>query len=59
MRIEFGYDKNENINNSKWYNGEDELYSFYNTSFNDYHYPILKLKYKVNGKDTTLNKNKV
>lgn len=56
MRIEFGYDKNENINNSKWYNGEDELYSFYNTSFNDYHDPILKLKYKVNGKDTTLNK---
>ncbi len=54
-RIEFGHDQNENINSSKWYNEEDELYSFYNTRYNDYNDRIVSHKYKVNGKDTIHN----
>ncbi|WP_304141336.1 hypothetical protein [Mesoflavibacter zeaxanthinifaciens] len=55
-RIEFGYDKNYNLNSYKWYNSKNELYNFSKTTFNENNDPIIALGYRVKNKDTILNK---
>lgn len=55
-RIEFEYDKNNNLDSYKWYNAKNELYNFSKTTFNKQNDPIIALGYRVNDKDTILNK---
>ncbi|WP_299000574.1 hypothetical protein [uncultured Tenacibaculum sp.] len=55
-RIEFGYDKNYNLNSYKWYNSKNELYNFSKTTFNENNDPVIARGYRVKNKDTTLNK---
>ncbi len=55
-RIEFIYDHNMNLNSSKWYNENNELYDFSKTTFNRHDDPVKSIGYRVKGKDTILNK---
>jgi len=55
-RIEFEYDKSENLNSYKWYNSSNELYNFSKTAFNKNNDPIISIGYNVKNKDTIINK---
>lgn len=56
VRIEYGYDKQNNLSSRKHYNADNELFKYSNTKFNKHNDPIESVSFFISGKDTTQNK---
>lgn len=53
-RIEFFYDEDGNENQSKWYNSENKLYEYYNSTYNSKNDRIQIKKYQVRNGESKL-----
>ncbi|WP_417873158.1 hypothetical protein [Xanthomarina gelatinilytica] len=56
VRIKNGYDKNGNVNSSKWYNDKNMLYYHSKTVFNKNNDPILASSIRIKNSDTIKGK---